>query len=73
MLFVKYEDKCEVINKVFKRDKKKYTQINHPLISLKISEGTLIYGWGSANKGKLGLSLNNRVLLKHSQFYQECK
>ena len=55
-MFIKYEDKLDLINKVFKRDPKKFTQLTPVKLKMSISEGTLLYGWGNATLGKLGLT-----------------
>ena len=55
VFFIKLEDKHDLVNRIFKRDKKHYTQQSEVKLSLSLSEGTLLYAWGSANKGKLGL------------------
>ena len=55
VFFIKLEDKHDLVNRVFKRDKKHYTQESEVKLSLSLSEGTLLYAWGSAYKGKLGL------------------
>lgn len=62
-MFIKHDDKQEFINRVFKREKKKFTQLSEVKLSLSLSEGTLVYAWGNATKGKLGLS-NDLSLLK---------
>ena len=56
IFFIRHEDKQDYIQRVFKRDKKHFTLLSESRLSLSLSEGTLLYAWGSANKGKLGLS-----------------
>jgi DNA mismatch repair ATPase MutL len=73
ILFIKGDDKQEFINRVFKREKKKLTQLSEVKLSLSLNEGTLLYSWGNATKGKLGLSSDLSVLKAHPQFFSECK
>eukprot|EP00347_Sterkiella_histriomuscorum_P005355 403356926 len=73
VFFIKYEDKTDFINKVFQRDRKKLTQLTSIKFRSKISEGTLLYTWGCANYGKLGLSHKIKHLTGNKQFYQEMK
>ncbi|TNV72439.1 hypothetical protein FGO68_gene129 [Halteria grandinella] len=73
ILFIKHDDKQEFINRVFKREKKKFTQLSEVKLSLSLSEGTLVYAWGNATKGKLGLSNDLSLLKGHPQFFSECK
>ena len=65
-MFVKYEDKVDLINKVFKREPKKFTQLTSLKLKMSISEGTLLYGWGNATLGKLGLGQKVKDLKSHS-------
>jgi|LauGreDrversion4_2_1035121.scaffolds.fasta_scaffold376298_1 hypothetical protein len=55
VLFVRNEDKQELISRVFKRDKKHFIQQSDAKVSLNLSEGTMLYAWGSAMKGQIGL------------------
>lgn len=41
-------------------------------MSMAISDASLIYSWGSARKGKLGLSDSYGELKTYSNFYTEC-
>lgn len=41
-------------------------------MSMAISDATLIYSWGSARKGKLGLSESYGELKSFSYFYTDC-
>ena len=56
IFFIKNDDKQDFINRVFKREKKKFTQVSAAKLTLSLSEGTMVYTWGGATKGKLGLS-----------------
>mmetsp|Transcript_26050 Transcript_26050/g.25265 ORF Transcript_26050/g.25265 Transcript_26050/m.25265 type:complete len:85 (-) Transcript_26050:156-410(-) len=56
ILFVRQEDKNELINTVFKKEKKKYTQVYKVNLKIRISQGTQLYAWGNASEGKLGLA-----------------
>lgn len=73
VLFVRHEDRMDFLARVFKREKKKYTQQSEVKLTLTLSEGTLIYSWGNATKGKLGLSNDLSLLKGHPQFYSQCK
>jgi hypothetical protein len=50
------EDKVDLISRAFTRERKTFTKLCEVKVSLSLSEGTLLYSWGSANRGKLGLS-----------------
>ncbi len=41
-------------------------------MSMSFSDASLIYSWGSARKGKLGLSNSYGELKTFSNFYTEC-
>lgn len=73
ILFVRQEDKQELLSRVFKRDRKKITELTKVKINLSLSPGTLVYGWGAANKGKLGLSDSLSTLKRMPAFHSECK
>jgi hypothetical protein len=73
VLFVKNDDKQELISRVFKRDKKHFIQQTDVKVGLSMSEGTLLYAWGSANKGKLGLYPNLHSYQAHPDFYSQCR
>jgi hypothetical protein len=56
IFFIKHEDKVDLISRAFTRERKTFTKLCEVKVSLSLSEGTLLYSWGSANRGKLGLS-----------------
>lgn len=55
VFFIRADDKYELLSKVFKRDAKTYTQLTKVKLTTSLIEGTLVYIWGSAHNGKLGL------------------
>ena len=65
-----HESKAKLINAAFLRDQKKFRQQSAIRLKASISEGTLLYSWGSAARGKLGLSARLKTLKAHSQFRQ---
>lgn len=73
MLFIRAEDKQDLISRVFKREKKKMTSLTEVKLNLELLPGTLLYAWGAANKGKLGLSQSFTQLKQLPGFYSECK
>ncbi|CDW72382.1 UNKNOWN [Stylonychia lemnae] len=73
IFFIKYDDKTELINKVFKREPKKFTQQSDVKIRLQYSQKTQLYAWGCADYGKLGVTNKLKDLLANRKFQQETR
>jgi hypothetical protein len=57
IFFINDDKKQALINSVFARDKKHFKMIPSAVtVSFTLSDASLIYTWGSARKGKLGLN-----------------
>ena len=56
VFFIRNEDKVELLNKVYKREPKRLTPLTLVKIRLHYSARTLLYSWGCADYGKLGIS-----------------
>ena len=64
-----------MFSRIFKREKKTLKKIIPASVQLTmdVSEGTLMYAWGSSRRGKLGLSQSMAELRSNSQFVTECR
>lgn len=72
ILFINDDKKQDLTGKAFIRDKKHYIQNLQVSMSISVSDASLIYSWGSARKGKLGLSDSYSDLKTYSGFFTEC-
>jgi alpha-tubulin suppressor-like RCC1 family protein len=73
-MLIRNEDKINLVSRIFKGKGRRHQLIQGLTLSASLAPDTLLYSWGSAKNGKLGISNNYFSDLidgeNHTQFYK---